>query len=227
MVLPSPEDMKRPIDKTARRRVINRVCANKKARLGKPGMTMCLRPTADNTSRTTGAVSATSQRGYFDKASPCVFIRPPIMINTSTPVPSSSYQSASPSLIWNALFAAYAAVYGAEVRPTPDDRPPAAVAHLTTETVNEVGVGAGIDVDHATVNLQWHVENRRRVSWGEHMVTDQHVDIEAADRVLECLIGCRCAQIAYGRAHFNTELLPQFVCPRVKFIVEHVDQDQI
>jgi len=103
--------MKRPIDEIARRRVINRICTNKKARLGNPGMTIGLRPTADRTSRTTGAGSAIIQCGYFAKASPWVFIRPPIMTSASTPLPCSSYQSTSPSMIWKALFAAYAAVY--------------------------------------------------------------------------------------------------------------------
>jgi hypothetical protein len=54
-----------------------------------------------------------------------------------------------------------------------------------------------------------------------------HVNVEAADRVFERLIGCRCAEIAYGRPHFDSELLPQFVRPRVKFLVEDVDQDQV
>src|ERR1700733_7970817 len=150
--------MKRPIDEIARRRDINRVCANKKARLGNPGIIIGLRPTADSTSRTTGAGSAIIQCGYFAKASPWVFIRPPIMINTSTPLSCSSYQSASPRVIWKALFAAYAAVYGPPRGD--DDRASASVAHVTTEAVNEIGVRAGIDVDHPTVGLQRHVEYR-------------------------------------------------------------------
>ena len=90
------DSMKRPIDEIPRRRNISRVCANKKARLGNPGITIGLRPTADSTSRTTGAGSAIIQCGYFAGASPCVFIRPPIITNTF-----------------------HAAVYGAEVSPIP------------------------------------------------------------------------------------------------------------
>jgi hypothetical protein len=35
-----------------------------------------------------------------------------------------------------------------------------------------------------------------------------------------------CAQIACGRAHINAELSPQFFRPRVKVLVEDVDEEK-
>jgi len=58
------------------------------------------------------------------------------------------------------------------------------------------------------------------------VVTHEHVDIETADRLFDCFMGCVCAQIACGRAHINAELLPQFFRPRVKILVEDVDQEK-
>jgi hypothetical protein len=59
------------------------------------------------------------------------------------------------------------------------------------------------------------------------VITDQHVNVEAADRVFERLIRRRCAEIAYGRPHFDTELLLQFVRPIVKFLAQDVYQDEV